>query len=246
MKNGSLDKMLEKEAKKEAPEKMFNSFMQNGFSGDVDVEIALFTKMKGSITTNKDPTNFVKITFFANKLVQEGNKKAAEFLKEAFGSVIGKGKKTLSKKDIPDTNVTSLNVSPTIETIQPDTFAGLKNLLYVNLPPNIKVLGQNAFKGCKNLIWINLNSKITEIEPGTFEDCSNLKYIEFSPTITSIKEGAFRKCVSLEQVHIPKSVNQIEKNAFHGCKKLKIVHMNPSTEYATASSFPLRTQIIKQ
>ena len=224
--------------------KMFNNFIQNDFSGDIDVEFTLFIKILGYITTNKDPQNFAKVTFFANKLAQDGNKKAETFLKDAFGEVIGQGKKSLSKNDITGNirKIRSLNISQNVEIILKDTFAGLNDLLYINLPPSIEKIGQAAFKKCKNLIWISINCKVTEIEKSSFEDCSNLKYVELSSSINIIKENAFKKCTSLEQIIIPKSVTIIEKNAFHGCKKLMYVYMSSSTN--CASTFPVITRVI--
>ena len=234
---------------------MLNDFVQNGFIGDIDIQITLYLKMLGFISTCKDPKNFARITIFANRLAQEGNQKALLFLKNAFGEIIAEGKKTFSKSDIINTNATCLNISPTVEIIQEEAFSDLKNLNFINLPPNIKTIGQNAFKGCKNLVWVNLNNKITEIPQGAFENCNNLKYIEFpSSSLTTIKEAAFRKCTSLDQILIPDSVATIEKNAFNGCKNLIVVHMSSATKYGinssneygfTLSPFPLRTQIIK-
>ena len=220
--------------------------MQNGFSGDPDLEMTLFTTMLGSISTDKDPKNFVKITYFANKLVEDGNKKAYHFLEDAFGKEIAKGNDTFSNKDIPNKKSRSLNISPTVKTIKSEAFAGLTNLLYINLPPTINEIGENAFKGCKNLIWINLNNQITEISRGAFEDCSNLKYVEFPLSLVYIKENAFKKCISLDQIHLPKSVKTIGHKAFYGCKKLKIVHIGSETKFDNFDSFPLGAQIIEQ
>lgn len=235
--------------------KMLNDFVQNGFIDDIDIQITLYNKMLGFISTSKDPKNFARITIFANRLAQEGNQKALLFLKNAFGEIIADGKKTFSKSDIINTRATCLNISPTVEIIQEEAFSDLKNLNFINLPPSIKTIGQNAFKGCKNLVWVNLNTKITEIPQGAFENCHNLKYIEFpSSSLTTIKEAAFRKCTSLDQIHIPDSVTTIEKNAFNGCKNLIVVHLSSATKYGinssneygfTLSPFPLRTQIIK-
>lgn len=227
--------------------KMLNDFVQNGFAGDVNIQITLFIKMLGFISTSKDPKSFARITIFANRLFQDGNEKASIFLKNAFGPIIGEGKKTFSKSDIPNTKATSLNISPTVEIIEEETFSGLKNLLFINLPPQIKKIGKNAFKDCKNLVWINLSNKIEEIEQGTFEGCHNLKYIEFpASSLKIIKEDAFRKCTSLDQIHIPNSVTMIEKGTFNGCKNLRIVHMSASTKYSSELTFPLKAQIINQ
>lgn len=123
------------------------------------------------------------------------------------------------------TNITSISLPNTIDTIRGHAFEDCAELREINLPENLEYIGGYAFSGCRKIRNITLPEKITEIHGNTFMYCTNLESVIINEGVTVIGGSAFRNCRSLDQVVLPHSLKEIHSSAFRDCPKLREVEV---------------------
>ncbi len=125
----------------------------------------------------------------------------------------------LSEEDV--TEITSITLPETIESIGKEAFYGNKKLTTLNIPASVKTIGQSAFNGCSSLTTLVIPEGVTEIQPYTFADCSSLTSIQLPSTVKTIGQGAFSGCSSLKTIDLPAGLEIIPPACFEGCSSLE-------------------------
>ena len=111
------------------------------------------------------------------------------------------------------TNLTSVSLPSTLETIEGGAFDSCSSLESLSLPMNIMV-ANNAFQGC---------TRLTAYSPTKFYKLSTLYEGSYTlpDGIEKIIQNAFSGCTNLSEVIIPESVYDIGNYAFNGCWNLR-------------------------
>lgn len=113
------------------------------------------------------------------------------------------------------TNLKSLKLPNSLETIGSMTFSLCTSLQNISLPPNLYLIGTSAFQGCTSLGNFTLPSSLWYIGIQAFDECTGLTHMTFPSTVKSIGANAFMKCVNLTEVTFPEdSIAAIESAAF--------------------------------
>lgn len=124
------------------------------------------------------------------------------------------------------TEVTSVTLPNTVDSLLYCAFYGADQLTYVGLPATMKYMGDYCFASTK-LTNIILPEGI-EVVPGScFFTVSTLRSITFPSTLKKIENSSFYKCTGLTEINIPEGCEEIGK-AFLYCTNLKNVSL-PST-----------------
>ena len=118
-------------------------------------------------------------------------------------------------------NIFSVIIENSIDTIDNDCFNKCSSLTQITIPHSVTSIQNSAFSGCSSLTEISIPSSVTSIGNSVFSGCSSLKQISIPSSVTSIKENAFDKCSSLVQITIPSSVMSIGQYSFRECLCLK-------------------------
>lgn len=88
-------------------------------------------------------------------------------------------------------------------------FYGCSELISINVPDSVNSIGNSAFWGCSSLTRINIPDSVTSIGSNAFWNCSSLTNIDIPNSVTSIGSGAFRGCSkSLESITVNKGNSQ--------------------------------------
>ncbi|KAL3939349.1 MAG: hypothetical protein SGBAC_005907 [Bacillariaceae sp.] len=126
------------------------------------------------------------------------------------------------------TNVTSVQMHPSVVEIVAKAFRNCKSLREIYFPAegSLKIIGQAAFESCISLESVVLPSTVTEIRDQAFLKCFALQFIRFSETLELIGDEAFALCESLKSVDIPPTTETIGENAFMSCEDLVSVGLN--------------------
>lgn len=88
-------------------------------------------------------------------------------------------------------NLTRIDISDTVTSIEASAFLQCENLKIVDMGNNITRIGETAFKDCWSLFDFVIPNKMTEIESGVFQNCFNLSSLVIPKSIKNIKSGAF-------------------------------------------------------
>ncbi|MCR5455950.1 MAG: leucine-rich repeat domain-containing protein [Bacteroidales bacterium] len=115
------------------------------------------------------------------------------------------------------TNLESITLPNTIDTIRGHAFEDCYYLHTINLPASLKYIGGHAFEDCYNLHTINLPANLKYIGGHAFDGCERLSNIEFPPTLRYIGGYAFNRCSNLEICHLPAQMDSIGGYAFNDC-----------------------------
>lgn len=107
----------------------------------------------------------------------------------------------------------TLKISDSVETIGESAFYYCKNLKNITLPKNLTTIPTNAFS-CSGIEEINIPKKVTEIKKNAFGTCDSLKKVTIPGNVKSIAESAFQKCSKLDEVIIEEGCEYIGPNAF--------------------------------
>jgi len=118
------------------------------------------------------------------------------------------------------TNLTSVKIPDTVESIENRAFNGCTNLTSVKIPDTVESIGSRAFNECKKLTSVKIPDTVKSIGSGAFNWCEGLTSVTIPKDVTIIEEDTFNQCTSLESVTIPDGVTSIGSNAFTNCNKL--------------------------
>ena len=117
-----------------------------------------------------------------------------------------------------------------------NAFEGCEGVTSVDLGPTVTTLESTAFLNCTNLESVKLSPGLTTIGESAFQFCTSLKKVAIPSTVTTIGVAAFRACNSLEEVVIPGSVSRIESDTFTGTG-LKTVSISEGVKYIGGYAF---------
>ncbi len=135
------------------------------------------------------------------------------------------------------TNLSSVSLPNTIETIANNAFYGCTKISTLTLPRFLESIGEYAFNGCTKLTSITVPNNVTSIGRYAFNGCTLLQTVSLPSAITDIKDYTFQNCSSLTNIVIPDKVNSIGNYAFYGCSKLATVQLPLSVKTLGEYSF---------
>ena len=124
------------------------------------------------------------------------------------------------------TDVTSVTLPNTVDSLQYCAFYSANQLTFVGLPATLKYMGDYCFASTK-LTNIILPEGLEEIPNSCFFTVPTLQSITFPSTLKKIKSSSFYKCTGLTEITIPEGCEEIDK-AFLYCTNLQHVSL-PST-----------------
>ena len=124
------------------------------------------------------------------------------------------------------TELTSITIPTSIETIGIAAFSGCSNLKEINLPSSLYVIEEDMFRGCKSLESFSFPANLKIIGNGSFRDCKKLQSLYIPNGVIKIGGNAFDGCGSLKKIYIPTSVSEIDFTAFQGCNKIDSIFWN--------------------
>lgn len=139
-------------------------------------------------------------------------------------------------------NITSIQMSPSIEKIGNYVFYKCENLASANFNNcrNLVSVGSYAFGSCSNLVAdIDLSncSNLTSIGSFAFYDCTKLRSLNLDNCnkLTTIGSYSFQNCSAITSITIPANVTTINDGAFRNCTALTTLNYNaiavPDFEY---------------
>lgn len=137
-------------------------------------------------------------------------------------------------------NLTRINISEGVKTIERKAFSSNGHLLEINIPQSVTEIGEHAFSGCTGRLKINCNIPSHSKEGRPFEAngftsiiigenvdiIGDYAFLESSDLIgltlvygtTKIGNSAFCLCEQLRAINIPGSVVEIGEKAFLLCE----------------------------
>ena len=165
-----------------------------------------------------------------------------------------------------ETNITSITIPNTVESIGWNAFAYCYDLKSVTFEQGSKCggIGQSTFAACKALEEITIPASVEEIKNYAFWNCSALTTVNFEEgsklesitgfnSCTSLKNitlpeslisiSGFQDCKSLEHINIPSNVTYIGETAFSGCSALKEINLPNSVTSINYRSFDSCTSL---
>ena len=135
--------------------------------------------------------------------------------KSIDGNLYSKDEKVLIKYAIGKTD-TSFMVPNSVTTIGEFAFSYNEELTSVDFSEGLMTIETNAFIGCKSLSHLELPDTVLEIGGAAFNGCTKLTSVEFGKNLTSIGINAFARC-SMESIELPKNLLEIGYGAFSDC-----------------------------
>ncbi|MBQ7107327.1 MAG: leucine-rich repeat domain-containing protein [Clostridia bacterium] len=85
----------------------------------------------------------------------------------------------------------------------------------ITLPDTVQTIQDRAFMSCSNLHTVNLGKSVTVIGAEAFKNCKKLENIKLPYGLQNIGTYAFFECKSLKEITIPKSVTEMGMGTFY-------------------------------
>lgn len=124
---------------------------------------------------------------------------------------------------------TSVIFSSTVTTIADGAFVG-SNITSLTIPSTIQTVGVGAFKECYHLQNVLFEGANTTIGNEAFYYCPNLRKVKLPDSLTIIHYYTFYDCTSLDSLEIPSTLRIVEgdlyNGSFYGCDSLKTLFYN--------------------
>lgn len=117
-----------------------------------------------------------------------------------------------------------------VQSIEYQAFYGRTDLTSVQLPASLETLEGSAFAGCTNLEYIGFQVGLKKIGNNAFENCSSLQEVQLPSTLRIIEDRAFSSCTQLNAVGLPESLLTIGSYAFYGCTGITEMTLPDSIE----------------
>ena len=124
-------------------------------------------------------------------------------------------------------NVVKVSIPNTVNKISSSAFEGT-NLITVEMSNSLQSIGYGAFKGCTILTNVSMPNSLVSIGDSAFNNCTSLTNVKIPQSVEIIGNKTFYKCVNLTNITIPDSVKTIGKAAFTYCAKLDNVKLPSS------------------
>ncbi len=117
--------------------------------------------------------------------------------------------------------ITSLLLPETLESIKSLAFSDCSNLSSVTFSNSLKIIESYAFLRCSVLKTVSLPNSLQSIGPSAFAHCSALTSINFPPAITQINNGILYVCGFVE-LALPETVQGFDNHSLSKLKTLTI------------------------
>ncbi len=137
-----------------------------------------------------------------------------------FEVVIGDNVKAIPNELFYQSNVGTITIGSSVESIGDQAFSRCNVLESIVIPNNVTTLGTNVFQSCSNLSSVTLSSNMTTIPQQTFAGCIGLKQFTIPNHIESIGMSAFQGCTNLTSVTLSDEMIELPEAAFSGCTSL--------------------------
>lgn len=144
--------------------------------------------------------------------------------------------KTIGNGAFGFTDLTTITLPDSVETIGDNAFSNCDKLTSVNIPDNVTTIGNGAFQNTA-ITSVAIPGSVKTIGQYAFENCTSLATLELGSGIQTIDVWAFRDCTSLTSVSIPDSVKTIGSSAFNGCTSLKTLTLGSGVETIGNNAF---------
>ena len=99
-------------------------------------------------------------------------------------------------------NLTTVQMSNTVEIIDSQAFYYCTNLKNINLSTSLDIIKNYAFAGCNSLTNVKLPEGLTTVNPYTLDRVLNMETIEISSSVSSISGTSFSSCDKLSNIKI--------------------------------------------
>ena len=99
-----------------------------------------------------------------------------------------------------NSQITSISIPNSVDSICYSAFTGCEGLLSVDIPNSVIHIGDDVFSYCKGLTDVTIPDQVTRIGDNAFTNCTNLMRITIGASVDSIGYGAFGHCTSLQKV----------------------------------------------
>lgn len=152
----------------------------------------------------------------------------------------------LDKYIFEKTNITSIELPQSLETIYYGAFKDCTKLTELTIPGNVTLI-ENAFSGCTGITTVTLekNDDYTPIAiaenyildhglAATFFVSTKLHTVNLSRNITLYEKDEFlpfEACTSIETLNIGDGCNKLSAKSFHNCTGLKTINIAPECEF---------------
>ena len=108
-----------------------------------------------------------------NFLYEDGEKTIiSKYIGEGGDVVIPSGVTTISNSSFLHTNITSVTIPNSVNSIERYAFSACENLTSINIPNSVTSIELDAFYGCRSLTSINIPSSVTSIGERAFYGCN--------------------------------------------------------------------------
>ncbi|MBO5726585.1 MAG: leucine-rich repeat domain-containing protein, partial [Clostridia bacterium] len=87
----------------------------------------------------------------------------------------------------------------------------------ITLPDTVQTIQDRAFMSCLNLHTVNLGKSVTEIGVEAVKKCEKLENVTLPKSLNRIGNYAFTECKNLKEITIPKNVTEMGISAFYSC-----------------------------
>lgn len=135
-----------------------------------------------------------------------------------------------------NTALTTVSLGGNIKTI--GGFAFYKtSVSSINIPNNVTIIGESCFAENTKLEKVTIGTGCKELPTNVFSGCSALASVVLNDGLETISDAAFANCKSLESISIPGTVGTIgttqtsgpDKLPFYNCASLKSVKFEDGT-----------------
>lgn len=144
--------------------------------------------------------------------------------------------KTIGNGAFGFTDLTTITLPDSVETIGDSAFDHCNKLTSVNIPDNVTTIGNGAFQYTA-ITSVAIPGSVKTIGQYAFENCTSLATLELGSGIQTIDVWAFRDCTALTSVSIPDSVKTIGSSAFNGCTSLETLTLGSGVETIGNNAF---------
>ncbi len=167
-------------------------------------------------------------------------------------SVQGKSTSETTGDIVIPSTVTHEATEYQVSKIAAQGFSGYTNITSVNIPPTISIIGGGAFQGCTKLkkVYIHPQSRLMVLNSSTFSGCTKLALVTLPGGITEIKTDAFGNCSVLTQIiaYSATAPSSIATSAFTGVTKenitVKVLSTSAKTSFEAANYFKAMKEVV--